>query len=308
MDDRTALLARVPLSRELSEEERQRVARLAETVEVGAGTELTHEGRNAAARPGADILREMARGGLAGLVVGLVVGGIGGRLLMRLAALVEPDAAGLRTENGNVIGTITFDGTLALLVFGGLLAGAIIGSLWVVIRPWLPQRPLLRALVAMPICVAMGTTILIQDTNPDFVILSRNLAVIGALVGLVALVGPSMVLAESALDRLLPVVQRRGPAAGRVRGHRCVRRVPRPCPRGPAVPPWPARHRRDGVRRRRHREHRPLGPSGSRRVRRAVACARRSRCPRHRHRRRSGGRDPRDPGGREPALRGRRKR
>ena len=45
MEDRAALLARVPLFAELSDEERQRIAERAETVEVGAGTELTHEGR-----------------------------------------------------------------------------------------------------------------------------------------------------------------------------------------------------------------------------------------------------------------------
>ena len=166
----------------------------------------------AVARPGFDVLREMARGGLAGLVVGVVVGGIGGRLLMRVAALLEPKATSLRTENGNVIGAITFDGTLALLLFGGLFVGVIIGALWVVIRPWLPRRPLVRALVAIPICVAMGTTLLIQDSNSDFLILRRNLVVVGALVGLVALVGPSMVVAESVLDRVLPTVRRRGPA------------------------------------------------------------------------------------------------
>ena len=130
----------------------------------------------------------------------------------RAAALVEPDAAGLRTENGNVIGAITFDGTLALLVFGGLLTGVIIGALWVVIRPWLPQRPLVRALVAIPIAIAMGTTLLVDDTNSDFLILRGNLVVVSALVGLVALAGASMVLAESMLDRVLPVVRRRGPA------------------------------------------------------------------------------------------------
>ena len=166
----------------------------------------------AVAHPGLDVLREVARSGLAGLIVGLVVGGIGGRLLMRVAALIEPKSAGLRTENGNVIGAITSEGTLALLLFGGLLSGVIIGSLWVVIRPWLPGRPVLRALVAMPIAVAMGTTLLIQDSNPDFIILRRNLVVVASLVGLVALTGPSMVLAESVLDRLLPVVRRRGPA------------------------------------------------------------------------------------------------
>ena len=45
MEDRAALLARVPLFAELSDEERQRIAERAETVEVGAGTELTREGR-----------------------------------------------------------------------------------------------------------------------------------------------------------------------------------------------------------------------------------------------------------------------
>jgi len=45
MEDRAALLARVPLFAGLADEERQRIAELAETVEVGAGTELTHEGR-----------------------------------------------------------------------------------------------------------------------------------------------------------------------------------------------------------------------------------------------------------------------
>ncbi len=45
MEDRTALLARVPLFAGLGEEEQRRIAELAESVEVGAGTVLTHEGR-----------------------------------------------------------------------------------------------------------------------------------------------------------------------------------------------------------------------------------------------------------------------
>ena len=148
----------------------------------------------------------MARGGLAGLASASSWAASAAGWLTR-AALVEPDAAGLRTENGNVIGTITFDGTLALLVFGGLLARAIIGSLWVVIRPWLPQRPLLRALVAMPICVAMGTTILVQDTNRTShpVATSPSSRTGATRAGAVD-------VAESALDRLLPVARRRGPA------------------------------------------------------------------------------------------------
>ncbi|HET7829771.1 MAG TPA: hypothetical protein VFL03_09425 [Candidatus Limnocylindrales bacterium] len=159
----------------------------------------------AARSPSVDIVREITRGGLAGLVVGLVLAGIGGRLAMRAAALLEPDAAGLRTENGNVIGAITPEGTLALVVFAGLLFGIVVGALWVVMRPWLPRSPGMRALTAVPIALAMGSTGLISATNPDFMILGRNLGIVLLLVVLVALFGPAIVLAETLLDRVLPV-------------------------------------------------------------------------------------------------------
>src|SRR4051794_13712655 len=85
-----------------------------------------------------DILREIARGGLAGLLAGVIVGGLGGRLAMRAATLLLPEAVGRITENGNRIGDVTFDGTVALVIFGGLLAGVLAASTWVVIQPWLP--------------------------------------------------------------------------------------------------------------------------------------------------------------------------
>ena len=104
-----------------------------------------------------DVLRDIARGGIAGLLTGIVVAGIGGRIVMRLAALVVPEATGRFTENGNRIGTITLDGSLALVVFVGLFFGVVAGSLWVVIRPWLPLSALARSLVTLPIAVALGT-------------------------------------------------------------------------------------------------------------------------------------------------------
>jgi hypothetical protein len=180
------------------------------TTSIAAGRAAT-DGDSATDRrsPAADILREIARGGLSGLAVGVILGGIGGRLAMRAAAILEPDAAGLRTENGNVIGEITPDGTLALLVFGGLLFGVVVGALWVVIRPWLPDQAGVRALVAVPIALAMGTTGLVSAANPDFVILGRNLGIVTLLVVVVALFGPALVLAESLFDRVLPVVHDR---------------------------------------------------------------------------------------------------
>ena len=161
--------------------------------------------------PFTDILREITRGGVAGLIVGILLAGIGGRLVMRLAALLVPDSVGLRTENGNVIGAITAEGTILLIVFGGLIFGVVAGALWVVIRPWLPADDRTRALVAVPIALAAGLPGLVQARNPDFAILRSDPLVIASLVALVALFGPALVLVESWLDRHLPVVGGRTP-------------------------------------------------------------------------------------------------
>jgi hypothetical protein len=72
--------------------------------------------------PAREILRDIARGGLAGAVVGLIVIGVGGRLVMRLATILHEGAVGSVTDNGNRIGDITPQGTFGLLV-NGLVVG-----------------------------------------------------------------------------------------------------------------------------------------------------------------------------------------
>ena len=105
--------------------------------------------------PAGAIMRDISRGGLTGAIVGLVALGIGGRLVMRLAALLVPEATGLTTENGNRIGDITQDGTM-FLILGGIILGLLAGTVWVVVSPWIPGRGLVRALITMPIAVALG--------------------------------------------------------------------------------------------------------------------------------------------------------
>lgn len=150
-----------------------------------------------------EILREITRGGLAGLVVGVLVAGVGGRLVMRLAALLVPAADGAFTENGNRIGDITVGGTVTLLVLG-LFFGVVAGSLWVTIRAFLPRSMPARVALSLPVAVALGTTILIEPSNSDFAILGRDPLVVASLVVLVALVGPGLVLADAWLDGRLP--------------------------------------------------------------------------------------------------------
>jgi hypothetical protein len=151
-----------------------------------------------------DVLRDVVRGGLAGLIVGIVVAGIGGRLVMRLAALLVPGADGAMTENGNRIGDITLEGTLALIIFIGLFFGVAVGALWVTIRAFLPRSALARTAVSVPIAIALGTAGLIDPRNRDFAILGNDPLVVASLVILVGLFGPALVVADALLDRKLP--------------------------------------------------------------------------------------------------------
>ena len=151
-----------------------------------------------------EILRDIARGGLAGLAVGVVVGGFGGRIAMRLIALLIPEATGSSTENGNRIGDITLGGSLGLIMFAGLFVGIIVGTIWVVVSPWFPRNLGLRVLAAIPLAIGLGTFVLIRGSNPDFIVLGYDPRVIVVLLGLVGLVGASMAVVDAWLNRRLP--------------------------------------------------------------------------------------------------------
>ncbi len=163
----------------------------------------TFDARPAVA-PGGEVLRDIARGGIAGIIVGLLVAGLGGRLIMRLATILHEDTVGLRTENGEVIGNITLNGTLALMTFGGLGMGLMAGTIWVIVGPWIPGRGLARALATAIVAIALGTPSLVQRTNPDFFLLGHDRLVVAMLIGLVGLVGFSIALVDDALDARLP--------------------------------------------------------------------------------------------------------
>lgn len=153
---------------------------------------------------GQEIVRDIVRGGLASLIAGIVIAGLGGRLVMRLAALLVPSATGQFTENGNRIGEITIAGSLALIVFVGLLSAVVLGVVWVVIAPWLPGRGVVRGVVAMPLAVGLGAFGLVEGSNPDFAVLRHDPLVVAALLALVACIAPALALADGWLDRRLP--------------------------------------------------------------------------------------------------------
>ncbi|OGO54776.1 MAG: hypothetical protein A2Z32_07395 [Chloroflexi bacterium RBG_16_69_14] len=161
-----------------------------------------------------DLARDIARGGLAGLVAGVLIGGIGGRVVMRLAALAVPDSAGLLTENGNRIGAITIGGSMGLVIFIGLFAGLAAGIVWVTVSPWIPGAGIRRAILTMPIAVALSGFFLIRGDNLDFLALRHDALVVLMLLAIPALIGFTIAWLDDGLDRRLPRVSVGSPVVG----------------------------------------------------------------------------------------------
>jgi hypothetical protein len=149
-------------------------------------------------------LRRTAIAAVASGVAGVLVGGLGSRLVMRIAAIAAPEARGLLTENGNVIGEVTLAGTIALLVVGGI-GSAIVGAGAIVIfDPWLPRRTVARGLVLGGFLLAFGGSIVIDAANPDFVVLGHRMLTVVLFAALFPAFGLVASGAAAWLDRRIP--------------------------------------------------------------------------------------------------------
>ena len=114
--------------------------------------------------------------------------------------MLHPEALGRVTENGNRVGEFTVDGTIELVLFGGLGGGVAAAVIWVIVWQWVPRHPLAVGLGA----VAIGGFNLIDAENRDFVILVDPLADVVLLVGLLFAFGASLVWIDRWFDTLLP--------------------------------------------------------------------------------------------------------
>lgn len=149
-------------------------------------------------------LRRIAIGGLAGAVAGLVIGGIGGRLFMRIAAILSPEAAGRITEAGEIVGVVSLNGTIALLFFGGLFGGLVASVLWIAVSDWLPRSGRRRLLAAAIVAVGLLGHLLVRSDNVDFRILDGDAIVIALILAVVALTGAGLAWLEGVFDRRMP--------------------------------------------------------------------------------------------------------
>jgi hypothetical protein len=128
----------------------------------------------ASARPtlGADaraVGRTVLTGAAAGAIAGIVVGGLGGRLVMLILRLTsDPVAIGVTSDDGFEIGRFTLGGTIGLV--GGLgVLGAANGALYAVLRGSIPAR--LRIPLWSLFAAAVGGSQFVHADGVDFTLL-----------------------------------------------------------------------------------------------------------------------------------------
>ena len=105
---------------------------------------------------------------LAGMLSGAMVGGLGGRIAMRVTGFVGgPAVAGVFTTNGNRVGDITVGGTIGVLIVG-IALGVLGGLVYAAVEPWLRRfRPWHGVAFGVFLLVAAGIAVLDPD-NSDF--------------------------------------------------------------------------------------------------------------------------------------------
>lgn len=152
-----------------------------------------------------EALRHAAVVGTAGVIAGFIVGGAGGRLLMRVAAIEAPDrVTGSVTENGNRVGDITVGGTIELLVFVGLFSGVFGAAAYVITEPWLSWAGRLRGLLFGILLIAAASGVALNPDNIDFGLVGSERLVVGMFLGLFVLYGVLLVELSLLLEPLIP--------------------------------------------------------------------------------------------------------
>jgi hypothetical protein len=139
----------------------------------------------------------LSAGVWAGLLSGLIIGGLGGRLAMGVLRVTsDPSLTGRVTDDGFKIGIVS-GSTLFLVLFCGAL-GLIGGLLYLVIRGWLPNAH--RGVYAAIVGGAVGGALVIKPDGIDFTLVEPLALSIPMFIALPALYGWSV---SAVTERLL---------------------------------------------------------------------------------------------------------
>lgn len=113
------------------------------------------------------IVRRLAAATVVGAILGLLIGGVGGRLAMLLLAALNPEAAGVTSDDGFIMGRFTFSGTLSLL-FVGTVIGILGGGIYFVLRGLMIGPRWFKILSISPSCIRLGLPLHYSSRFPEF--------------------------------------------------------------------------------------------------------------------------------------------
>ena len=147
-------------------------------------------------------------GAASGAVVGLVIGGIGGRLAMLVLRQQSPGALGLTSDAGFEIGRVTLSGSLGLAAFAAV-AGGLFGLVYLAVRLAVPAPG--RLTVATLLGATVGGAAFIEPDGIDLLVLDPLWFAVSAFIALAALAALATALAVERLSRRAPL----RPAAAR---------------------------------------------------------------------------------------------
>lgn len=135
-----------------------------------------------------------------GLGLGVVVGGVLGRLVMFLLVRVSPGARGLTSDDGFVMGRFTVAGSLNLVLVGAAL-GIVGAAVYAAVR-WLQPAAFGLRVAATSVCAGVGVgALVVHRDGLDFTLLEPGAAV-ALFVALPATYGALLALVvESVLAR-----------------------------------------------------------------------------------------------------------
>jgi hypothetical protein len=145
---------------------------------------------------------------VSGVGAGITVAGAGGRLVMRLLAVTAgADAQGRITEAEEVVGRISLDGTLGLVIFTGLFVGLASGFLYLLVRRWLPAgRAGGLAYGGLLLVVAATRLDPLRPGNPDFDLVGPGWVSVAAFAVLVVFQGVLVAALAGRVSRAVPLL------------------------------------------------------------------------------------------------------
>jgi hypothetical protein len=117
------------------------------------------------------------------------------------------DAQGRVTEAGEVVGRISVDGTLGFVVFTGLFFGLATGTLYLLLRRWLPAGRAGGLAYGALLLVVAGTRLdPLRPGNPDFDLVGPGWVSVLAFTALAVFHGVLVAALAGRISRALPLL------------------------------------------------------------------------------------------------------